>query len=831
MYYTASPQLPKVQLFCNIKMMEKNYLTWHFSQAFPDFAKSRLKQLFYTIGFFNILGLLKTLFAPYRRLEITDKTPSLADKISFNLISRIIGASVRLIIIIAAVPIVLLMLIFEAILVVFYLIPIFSFMKYNRIRQNSLLTTDLENSSQFAKKLTGTKLFSLVSIFFPGDFGPAFSNLPDPSTVDISPNDTPKNALVKLAQNFQKLSIYLEQKNIKLADFELLVSTLNEHLEKPAPIKPSPIGQLLAFGYTNTLDRFSQELTSQTMPHVPGGKFELLEEITKVLTRPKNNNVLLVGEPGVGRHTTLHFLASAIAHQQLTPLAGARLVFLDAVALAGTGKNLVEVKSNFEAVLAQAKHAGNIILAIDQIDRLSSSTDGRIDLSEVLITILTDNSLPIIGISTLDDFNKYIRPNSNFLKLFEKIDISEASPEQTLEILVSRALEIYQNQKIATTFEAILEIVKRSNKLLADRRQPEKSIILFDDLTAEAKSRKQSIVDVGLVDEVISQKTKTPVGKISKTEASKLKNLEDLLHKRIIGQNEAIEEIARAMRRARAEIETGTRPIGSFLFLGPTGVGKTETAKALAESFFGKDDRMARFDMSEYQSTDGLKRLIGDPEYRQPGILANAIRENPYGLLLVDEFEKANSAVHNLFLQILDEGFMTDAFGKKVNFDNVIIIATSNAGAEFIREQISQEHPRGEVEVLPGKHPGGESGLSQKLIEYVLQKNLFSPELINRFDGVIVYHPLSNDQAVAVAKLMLGKLAQNLKEGKNIQLDLTDQLAQAVAKKGFDPTFGARPMRRLIADKIEDEIAKMIIEGSVKNGDTISSATLLKFVS
>ena len=812
-------------------MMEKNYLAWHFSQALPDFTKSRLKLLSYTISFFNIIDLLKTLFTPYRRLEITGKAPSLADKISFNLISRTIGAIVRLVLIITAVPIVFLMVIFEATLTAFYTVPFFSFIKYSRIRQDTLFTNDLADSSHFAKKLTGTKLFSLISIFFPGDFGPAFSNLPEPSTVDISPNDTPKDALIKLAQNFQKLAIYLEQKNIKLADFELLVNTLSEHLEKPAPIKPSPIGQLLAFGYTNTLDRFSQELTSQTMPHVPGGKFELLWEITKVLTRPNNNNVLLVGEPGVGRHTTLHFLASAIAHQQLTPLAGARLVFLDAVALAGTGKNLVEVKSNFEAVLAQAKHAGNIILAIDQIDRLSSSADSRIDLSEVLITILTDNSLPTIGISTLDDFNKYIRPNSNFLKLFEKIDINQASIQETVSILIDKALENYQRERTATTFAAILEIAQRSNRLITERQQPEKSIILFDDLIAEAKSRKLSIVDVGLVDEVISQKTKTPVGKISESEAGKLKNLEDLLHKRIIGQNEAIAEIARAMRRARAEIETGTRPIGSFLFLGPTGVGKTETAKALAESFFGADDRMVRFDMSEYQSADGLKRLIGDPENRQPGLLANAIRENPYGLLLVDEFEKASPAVHNLFLQILDEGFMTDAFGKKVNFDNVIIIATSNAGAEFIREQISQEHPRGEVKVLPGKHPGGESGLSQKLIEYVLQKGLFSPELINRFDGVIVYHPLSDDQAVAVAKLMLSKLAKNLKETKNIRLDLTDQLAQAVAKKGFDPTFGARPMRRLIADKIEDEIAKMIIEESVKNGDTISSATLLKFVS
>jgi len=827
--------LPKNLPSAKVKLMDStlpsnNFLTWHYSTALPDFIKNCQRQLSYTLGFFNIAGLITTLFAPYRRLEITSKTPSLLDKISFNLISRTIGASVRILLIIAGIASTILFAVLEVLLIFAYLIPIFSIAKYQKLKKNSLLAADLEDADKFTRKLTATDLFGLLSIFFPSDFGPVFTNLPAPATIETQTNDQPAEVLIKLSKSFQKLVIYLEQKSIKFKDFELLVNTLNSHLEKPSPQKPAPIGELLAFGYTNTLDKFATELTGQTFSHIPAEKLELLGEIAKVLARPKNNNVLLVGEPGVGRHTTLHSLASAVSHFQLPSITNKRLMLLDAVALSGTGKNLLEVKANFEAVLREAKHAGNIILAIDQIDKLSSSLEGRIDLSEVLTTMLADNSLPIIGIATLYDFSQFIRSNSNFLKFFEKIDIPETPHEETASILIDKVLEKYQSEKIAVSFTAILEIAQRANQLMPDRRQPEKSLILLDDLIAEAKVKKITTIDVDLVDEVISQKTKTPIGKITESESQKLKNLEALLHKRIINQNEAIEEIARAMRRARTEIETGNRPIGSFLFLGPTGVGKTETAKALAEAYFGSEENMIRLDMSEYQGADSLARLIGDIKGKTQGQLATLIRQYPFGLLLVDEFEKAKADIHNLFLQILDEGFLTDAFGKRVSFDNVIIIATSNAGAEFVREQLSvdssQLTEKNKTAAAVNRKP-----LTNKLIEYVLQKGLFSPELINRFDAVVVYHPLGEKEVVKVAALMLTNLAQKLKENKNITLEITDELAKKVAKAGYDVQFGARPIRRLIADRLEDGIAKMIIEESVKNGDKIPATMLTKFLS
>ncbi len=375
--------------------------------------------------------------------------------------------------------------------------------------------------------------------------------------------------------------------------------------------------------------------------------------------------------------------------------------------------------------------------------------------------------------------------------------------------------------------------------MIADRRQPEKSIITLEDSISSAQSAGKNQVTIKIVDKILAERTKIPVGKITKTELAKLKDLEAFLHQRIVGQNEAIVEISKAMRRARTGLAKSNRPMGSFLFLGPTGVGKTETAKALAEAYFGSsneqnvsrsgelfgaENKMVRLDMSEFQESDSVKRLIGDNVTQTPGQLSNLISQNPYGLLLVDEFEKANAGVANLFLQILDEGKLTDAFGKKVSFTNMIIIATSNAGAEFIREQVAAKTSRG-----PLDNQG--DPLTKKLVEYVLSKGIFNPELVNRFDAVVVYQPLTQKEVVAVSKLMLNQLATQLKDSKNINLQINDQLAQTVAQKGYNIQFGARPLQRLIQDKIEDGIAKMIIAGEVNVGTTIPVQTLLKFVS
>src|SRR3990167_1053560 len=796
-----------------------NFISWHYGVSLPEFINNKIRQIQETPKTFNVASILKNFFAPYRRLSIEGKekkfgVSGLFDKITFNLTSIFVGASVRTVLLLTWILTTILLVPVNAVLIIAWAaIPVFSLPRYLEFTKNTLFEQDFGDSATFLTKITGTDFYRLLYIFFDEKLTDAIKQISALENVVITSGQKLPQILMTLANNYPAAKSYFDQKNIKAKDFEILVNHIAHYLERPKG-GIGTFARSLSFGYTNNLDKFCTELTSQNLP--PPSKKQLLLRIEKVILRPSANNVLLVGEPGVGRHTALTSLASAIQREEMPNLKERRVMLLDAVALLGTGENINEAKTNFEAILAEAKHAGNVILAIDAIDQVVSAQEGRIDLTDVLSTILTDNTLPIIGITTLDDFNRFVRPNGLIFKLFEKIDVEEPAREETIDVVISKALELSKTENIKINFEAILEIVDKSEKLIAYRNQPEKSIVLLGDCVNKINSQKQNVITRDTVSEVLKQQTKVPVGEITKDESTKLKDLERILHLRIVGQDEAIVQIAKAMRRARAEIEAGNRPIGSFLFLGPTGVGKTETAKALAETYFGAEDSMVRLDMSEYQGGDSLKRLIGDSQSRTSGNLSSLIAQNPFSLLLVDEFEKADTDVQNLFLQILDEGFMTDALGKKVNFDNVIIIATSNAAAEYIREEI-QKNVLGD-------------DLQKGLVEYVLKQKLFSPELINRFDGVVVYRPLSDTEIVAVTKLMLQRLAKELKESKNIILEITDDLASQIAKSGFDAQFGARPIRRLIANKLEDGIAKMIIDGSAKSGTTIPSAMLLKFL-
>jgi ATP-dependent Clp protease ATP-binding subunit ClpC len=791
-----------------------SYLTYHFAVAWPNFVKSRPTHLAAVYQTFNLGGLILHLFTPYKRMELSGKV-SLADKISFNLISRVVGALVRMGLLIAGILVTIFFLFFDFIAIFFYLIIPYSYVNYAQIQNTHITTIDLKSNTAFIKKISSTKLFQTLSTFLDPDFKSLIQSLPDPKTLGVRENQKASEALTIILSSWPALKTYLEQKNIKQENFKLLVEYLDTYLDTPKIAKVQPLGQTLIYGYTNILEKYGTELTNLSHPPTYGRK-EMLNKIDKILTRIQNNNVLLVGDPGVGKHSVLESLASAISKSELVNIQDKRLILLDLVALLSSSKNMGEIQGNFEQMLTEAKRAGNIIIAIDQIDRIATQNDGRTDLTQVITTILTDNSLPLIGLTTIDDFNNYIRTNSNLMSLFERVDVDEPKDDELITILVGKSIPFSQKEKVNISLSAILEIIDKSNHLMADKRQPEKSILILEDAIAQAKRNKLTQLTVETVDEILSEKTNTPVGKISQNEAAKLTELETTLHKRIVGQQEAIDEISKAMRRARAELDKSAKPMGSFMFLGPTGVGKTETAKALAESYFGDENRMVRFDMTEFQGEDSLSRLIGNPATKSPGQLATQIREHPFGILLIDEFEKAGRDVQNLFLQILDEGNLTDAFGKKVSFSNIIVIATSNAAAEFIREEVEKSVNLKDIQ--------------KTIIKHVLEKGLFSPELVNRFDAVVVYKPLSREEIVQVAYLMLMSFAKNLKETKNITLEITPDLAQLVATKGYVVAFGARPIRRLIQDKIEDEIAKLIIGEKIKNGDTLHTQELEKFL-
>src|SRR3990167_5078148 len=405
-----------------------NFISWHYAVSLPEFINNKIKQILETPKTFNVASILKNFLAPYRRLSIEGKEKKFGaagffDRLTFNLTSIFVGASVRTVLLITWILTSILLVPINALLIlVWATIPVFSLPKYLKFTKNTLFEEDFKSQETFLKKLIDTDYFRLLYIFFDEKLIETFKQIPPLQSLGIKAGQSPAQIFLTLSQNFPPAKNYLDQKNIKAKDFEILVNHIAHYQKKPHAAFGT-LGKSLSFGYTNNLDKFCTELTAKNLP--PPQKQQLLLRIEKVILRPSANNVLLVGEPGVGRHTALTSLASAIQKELMPNLNERRVMLLDAVALLGTGKNINEAKTNFEAILAEAKHAGNVILAIDAIDQIVSAQEGRIDLTDVLSTILTDNTLPIIGITTLDDFNRFVRPNGLIFKLFEKIDVEE----------------------------------------------------------------------------------------------------------------------------------------------------------------------------------------------------------------------------------------------------------------------------------------------------------------------------------------------------------------------------------------------------------------------
>jgi ATP-dependent Clp protease ATP-binding subunit ClpA len=465
----------------------------------------------------------------------------------------------------------------------------------------------------------------------------------------------------------------------------------------------------------------------------------------------------------------------------------------------------------FTTILKEARDVGNIILAIDNFGLLISTAHNfGSDIVSIFSIFFNSPDLHIIALSDKEKYHNVIEPNKALTSFFEKIDIPEKDKDAVLKILEDEVLAVEARGKVFITYPAIQAIVEGTERYFSEAFLYDKARDVLTEIVPYIKHQKRKIVTKEDILSFFVDKTGIPQGKIDSDEKEKLINLEISLHKRVVGQNEAIIAISNALRRARAGVGNTHRPIGSFLFLGPTGVGKTETTKALAETFFGTEDSILRFDMSEYKTSDALKRLIGSFEEDRSGLLSKKLREKPYCVLLLDEFEKTNKDVHDLFLQIIDEGFFSDMDGNRVNVRNTIIIATSNAGSDLIFDYVSH----------------GESLVNKKdeIIKAIVEQGIFKPELINRFDGTILFSPLSETDLKKIAGLMLVKLEDRLKE-KGIGISITDKLISSVASQGMDIAFGARPMNRYIQEKIEASIADKIIRGEIGAGDIVSLDT------
>ena len=536
------------------------------------------------------------------------------------------------------------------------------------------------------------------------------------------------------------------------------------------------------------------------------------ESLETVLVKHEGSNAMIISEDPQNSSELVAMLGMAIDRgYAYGELEKKRVFYLRVSDLLSGVTDKDSFENLFIKILKEAGNVGNIILAIENFALLmSTASNFGSDIISIFSVFFNSPDLHIIAISDKSRYHSEIEPNRAVMSFFEKVDIPEKDKDAVAKILEDEVLTVEARGKIFITYQALQAIVEGSERYFSESFLYDKARDVLTEIVPYIKHQKRNVVTKEDIFSFFADKTGIPQGEVKADEKEKLINLEEGLHKRVVGQNEAIVAISNALRRARAGVGNTHRPIGSFLFLGPTGVGKTETTKALAETFFGSEDAIIRFDMSEYKTDDALKRLIGSFEEGHSGLLSKKLRDKPYSVLLLDEFEKTNKDVHDLFLQIIDEGFFSDVDGNRVNVRNTIIIATSNAGSDLIFDYVNR----------------GEDLVNKKneIIQNIVVKGIFKPELINRFDGIILFSPLNEIDLKKIAGLMLVKLENRLKE-KGIGISITDKLISSVAKQGMDLSFGARPMNRYIQEKIEASIADKIIRGEIGAGDIVSLDT------
>lgn len=574
------------------------------------------------------------------------------------------------------------------------------------------------------------------------------------------------------------------------------------------------IGKDWSYGYTPVLNLFStdisQFISTRQVEYQVKARLDTISEIEDILAKSGKNNVMLVGETGVGKKTIVNAFAQKLAKgQTYDQLKYKHVVQLDVTRLLSGAKFKGEIEMRFSQIFNELVSASNIVLYIpDLINLLNGENLGSVDATGILTKYLESGNIQVITSVSSQDYKSKVQANSQIDKYFNKVMVKEMNKEDVLPSIEHGIAYIEIQHKIIFTYQALKHLIDLADRLIHDEPFPQKAIDLLTELGMKMQKDGVGLVGVKEVDEFISKRTSVPVGEVAGNEKDKLMNLELELQRRIIGQKEAINAISDALRRSRAGLSDKKKPIGSFLFIGPTGVGKTETAKALSETYFGSENNMIRFDMSEFQQPESLNQLIGYVSGDQfvPGRLTQSVKNNPYSLVLFDELEKAHPNILNLFLQMLDEGWITDGSDQKIMFQNTIIIATSNAGSNMIRDYINQNYDY--------------EKMSKGVIDYLLQNNIFKPEFLNRFDKIVFFRPLDITEVAQITKAMIFKINSNL-SSKNIRLQISQEAIDKLSKEGYDPVFGARPLRRLLQDKIESLLAKKIISGEVQKGQTV----------
>lgn len=636
---------------------------------------------------------------------------------------------------------------------------------------------------------------------------------------------------------------------------------------------------------TPTLDELARDLTEmvrkdQIDPVV--GRDNEIKRVVQILSRRTKNNPVLLGEPGVGKTAVAEGFSQKIVNGEVPDnLKNKRVMMLDMGSLVAGTKYRGEFEDRLKKIIEEIREDGNVILFIDEMHTLigAGGAEGAIDASNILKPALARGEVQVIGATTLNEYQKYVEADAALERRFASVTINEPTPEVALTILKGLRPKYEKHHQLQITDEALESAVKLSKRYIASRFLPDKAIDLMDEAAARVRINNAQKVDkvsaikkklselsqekteallkedfekaaeirneelkiqeklekqiqrdkdeedsnnyrvkvtAEDIAEVVSEWTGVPVTQINRSEGDRLIRLEKILHNRVIGQDEAVKAVSKAIRRARSGLKDPTRPIGSFMFLGPTGVGKTELAKALAEAMFGSEDSMIRIDMSEYMEKYTTSRLIGSPPgyvgYDEGGQLTEKVRNNPYSVVLLDEVEKAHNDVFNILLQVLDDGFLTDSKGRKVDFRNTIIIMTSNLGATALRDEKSVGFGAKDVS-------DDYEAMAAKVRETL--KKTFRPEFLNRLDETVVFHSLNKEEIHQIVKLMAKNTIDRIKE-QNINLKITPAAIDIVAETGFDAEYGARPIRRVLQDKIEDLLSEELLAGNIETGATVT---------
>ncbi|MCK9351417.1 MAG: ATP-dependent Clp protease ATP-binding subunit [Candidatus Paceibacterota bacterium] len=575
--------------------------------------------------------------------------------------------------------------------------------------------------------------------------------------------------------------------------------------------KIGSLGKDFTYGATFSLDKYSHDITiGGAAPSDRELHYDTeVKQVENALSKVKEANVLLVGEDGTGIMDIVYEFAYRIdAGDVPVHLQNKRILTVDTNLIVASAKEKGILEERLIRLLNEAARAGNIILVFDHFTSFvtGARTLGT-DVIDIMNPYLSSPQIHIIALAPTEEYHRLLAPNGEVTTRFEIVSVKQPEGGRIVGLLEEGALALERRYGVFFTYGAVIEVLKSAENYITEGVMPNKATDLLMEVAPYMVQKQKALIEKKDVLEFVRIKTNIPVGEISTEEKSKLGNLEEELHKRIVGQNDAVKAISDAVRRSRAGVRDPKKPIGSFLFLGPTGVGKTETAKALAAVYFDSEDRMARLDMSEYSSEDAVGRLIGSFELGKPGTLSMLVKNFPYGVLLLDEFEKTSKDVQNLFLSILDEGYFSDMGGHQINVKNIIFIATSNAGSAMMYDSI--------------QHGESLQSVKQLILDDVIKKGILKPELLNRFDGVILFNPLEKKDIIQVAKIMCENLRKRLRDEHSINLTVNQVLIDELVKEGLDPLFGGRPMARAVKDKIEKVIAEKLISGEIQTGMTV----------